>query len=211
MSSISCWGRPPLEGSELYTWTVQRSEYNSSTGKFDTDTRYIIVPGDGATNYEMPDYDSADDGQPWISAGISTVYIAEEITSVGDNAFNGLTTLESVVFQDASTSPPSAPMPFPETTRRCSPMRAGTGRAWISPASPPWASTPSSSCAKLTSVTLGGSITAHETDEEGREVITDNKIPSHAFSGTGLTEIEIPAGTEHIGDSAFEKLSPDHD
>lgn len=91
-----------MAGSELYTWVVERSVYDSSTGSYDRDIRYIIVPGDGTQDFSMPNYASASEERPWHSAGMSTVYISKEITSIGDNAFNGMSTLDEVVFEDAS-------------------------------------------------------------------------------------------------------------
>ena len=89
------------------------------------------------------------------------------------------------------------------------------------------------SCAKLTSVTLGGDITAVETGEGGAgNVETQHKLPKAAFSGcsslntvifadesrleiigqsalsgTALTGVTVPSGVREIEQSAFSGLS----
>ena len=195
-------GPAPLAGSELYTWVVERSVYDSSTGSYDRDIRYIIVPGDGTQDFSMPNYASASEERPWHSAGMSTVYISKEITSIGDNAFNGMSTLDEVVFEDASNLTYIGERAF-----------SGIGSAAFTDEGNSEAADTLdltgvtrmgeyafSGCGGLRGVELNGTMTAVEADG----TTTPNKIPAHAFgSCSGLTSIVVPDGITTVGTGAF--------
>ena len=53
-----------LKNSEVYIYELFRTIQDDS-GHRVTDTRYVIVPGEGATQPDMPDYENGQDGQPW--------------------------------------------------------------------------------------------------------------------------------------------------
>ena len=195
-------GPAPLAGSELYTWVVERSVYDSSTGSYDRDIRYIIVPGDGTQDFSMPNYASASEERPWHSAGMSTVYISKEITSIGDNAFNGMSTLDEVVFEDASNLTYIGERAF-----------SGIGSAAFTDEGNSEAADTLdltgvtrmgeyafSGCGGLRGVELNGTMTAVEADG----TTTPDKIPAHAFgSCSGLTSIVVPDGITTVGTGAF--------
>ena len=195
-------GTLAMSPSDLYAVQYQRSFATETT--FVTETIMFIVPGSGAKeNYcEIPEYENLND-TPWGRSGATEMYIADGVTGIGDNAFNGMTALEKVVFQDASDLTSIGTHAFSGDNRAVFTDESSQGNTLNLSNVTTMGEYAFSGCSQLTSVTLNGNITAVETGENGGEERTPNKIPSHAFSGTGLTSIEIPAGTKHIGDSAF--------
>ena len=68
-------GPASLGDSELYTYLLTRYYILEGTTEVIVDNQYVIVPGVDMTDGNMPDYDSSEDGQPWVSANASAVYI----------------------------------------------------------------------------------------------------------------------------------------
>lgn len=91
-----------LEDSEVYIYELFRSILDDS-GHRVTDTRYVIVPGKGATQPDMPDYENGQDGQPWAESNPSAVYIADGVTGIGNHAFDGMSTLETIEFENSKS------------------------------------------------------------------------------------------------------------
>lgn len=195
----------PLGGdSDLFTYVISRFYIDPVTNEGTTDMRYVIVPGVGASDTTMPNYSSAKDGQPWAKAAVSTFYIAKGVTGIGSYAFASQPSLNNVVFQDASDLTYIGQRAFYDddnavftdegnedktTTLDLSNVKKMGEYAFYN-------------CDKLTGVELGGSITAVET-VEGEVKETEYKIPSHAFTSTGVQSITVPSGITEVGEYAF--------
>ena len=91
-----------LKNSEVYIYELFRTIQDDS-GHRVTDTRYVIVPGEGATQPDMPDYENGQDGQPWAESNPSAVYIADGVTGIGNHAFDGMSTLETIEFENSKS------------------------------------------------------------------------------------------------------------
>ena len=197
------YGPALLADSELYTYSLQRSIYDEDSGKWTTDTQYILVPGVDAQNTTTPNYNGLNSGQPWAESNPSAIYIAEGVTGIGNYAFASQPSLNNVVFQDASDLTYIGQRAFydddnavftdegseDETTLDLSGVTTMGEYAFYN-------------CDKLTGVELGGNITAVET-VEGEVKETEHKIPNNAFNNSGLQTVTIPDGIVHIGDGAF--------
>lgn len=198
------YGPALLADSELYTYSLQRSIYDKDSGKWTTDTQYILVPGVDAQNTTTPNYNGLNSGQPWAESNPSAIYIAEGVTGIGNYAFASQPSLNNVVFQDASDLTYIGQRAFYDddnavftdegnedktTTLDLSNVKKMGEYAFYN-------------CDKLTGVELGGSITAVET-VEGEVKETEYKIPNNAFNNSGLQTVTIPDGIQHIGDGAF--------
>lgn len=199
-------GPASLGDSELYTYLLTRYYILEGTTEVIVDNQYVIVPGVDMTDGNMPDYDSSEDGQPWVSANASAVYIADGVTGIGSHAFNGMDTLEKVVFQDASDLTYVGSYAFngdnkaqftdegntdKKTTLNLSSVTRMGENAFYN-------------CDGIKGVELSGNITAVETKEGGGTQDIKNKIPNHAFeSCNALTSITVPEGIETIGTAAF--------
>lgn len=197
------YGPALLADSELYTYSLQRSIYDEDSGKWTTDTQYILVPGVDAQNTTTPNYNGLNSGQPWAESNPSAIYIAEGVTGIGNYAFASQPSLNNVVFQDASDLTYIGQRAFYDddnavftdegngdgTTLDLSNVNKMGEYAFYN-------------CDKLTGVKLGGSIMAVETVEGKTEKI-ENKIPNNAFNNSGLQTVTIPDGIVHIGDGAF--------
>lgn len=194
------YGPALLADSELYTYSLQRSIYDKDSGKWTTDTQYILVPGVDAQNTTTPNYNGLNSGQPWAESNPSAIYIAEGVTGIGNYAFASQPSLNNVVFQDASdltyigqrafydddnavftdegNGGDNAPLDLSGVTRM------GEYAFY--------------NCDRLTGVELGGSITAVEGNGN-----TSNKIPNHAFTSTGVQSITVPSEIKEVGEYAF--------
>lgn len=194
------YGPALLADSELYTYSLQRSIYDKDSGKWTTDTQYILVPGVDAQNTTTPNYNGLNSGQPWAESNPSAIYIAEGVTGIGNYAFASQPSLNNVVFQDASDLTYIGQRAFYDDDNA---VFTDEGNANAS-------STIDLSnvekmgeyafynCDKLTGVELGGNITAVEGNGN-----TSNKIPNHAFTSTGVKSITVPSGIEEVGEYAF--------
>lgn len=92
-------GAIPIPGSDLYAVQYQRQYM---TDAFITETIMFIVPGKGANpeNCVIPDTDSTN--SVWANSGAIGLYIADGVTEIGNHAFDGMSTLETVEFQDST-------------------------------------------------------------------------------------------------------------
>ena len=171
-----------LTGSDLYRYTFTKTEV---TAEGDTvSAAYIIAPGNGATDTDIPDYASTGAGQPWADSNPAAIYIADGVTGIGDHAFNGCFTLKSLEIEDPS-----------DLTRVGEYAFYGCSRLAYSVDKPLNISNVTelgqyafSGCNSLRAVTLG----------EGLE-----EIPQYAFNSCGLVDIDIPITVTSIGDYAF--------
>lgn len=189
-------GPYPITGSDLYQYTLQRV-FVDDTGVSVSDTVIMILPGAGASDNSLPDYQSAADTQPWRNSRPSQVYFSAGVTGIGSYAFAGNTNLRQVIFEDASNLTKVGDHAFIGDSSAVFLDQASDNGLNLSNVTE-MGSYAFSQCSGLTSVILGGAITAVENGEK-----TPNKIPDSAFAGTGLREITIPEGIKEIGDSAF--------
>lgn len=195
-------GPYPLKDSDLYTYIVDQSYTDESTGTMISDTRYVIVPGIGGSDYNVPNYNNGNNGQPWAGTGsLSGIYIAKGVTGIGSYAFSGKTNVQKVEFQDAShltyvgenAFSGLSSAAFTDEGNQDDPDTLNLSNVET------LGSYAFSGCSQIEGVELGGSITAVEDGEE-----TLNKIPEYAFQGTGLDTIDIPESVTVIGAHAFE-------
>lgn len=92
-------GWAPIPGSDLFAGFYTRSYFTADEGKVST-TVMFIAPGDGGSNFAMPDYSQV--GDLWVDSGSVALYIANGVTEIGNHAFDGMSTLETVEFQDST-------------------------------------------------------------------------------------------------------------
>lgn len=194
----------PLEESGLYWHPVTKTSVGVEGVV--TDTILFIVPGEGATADQamMPDYPSTP--SLWNESNASALYIADGVTGIGSHAFNGMDTLEKVVFQDASKLTYVGSYAFNgdnkaqftdegntderETLNLSNVTKMGENAFY--------------NCDGIEGVELSGDITALETNEDGETEAINNKIPNYAFgSCNALTSITVPEGIVTIGTAAF--------
>lgn len=210
-SKYNLVGPVSLGNSELYTYLLTRYYIPDGTTDVIVDNQYVIVPGEGITDGNMPDYDSSEDGQPWVSANASAVYIADGVTGIGSHAFNGMDTLEKVVFQDASKLTYVGSYAFNGDNKAQftdeGNLDAGGGdptRILDLSRVERMGENAFYNCDGIKGVELSGNITAVETKEGGGTQDIKNKIPNHAFeSCNALTSITVPEGITTIGTAAF--------
>lgn len=198
------YGPALLADSELYTYSLQRSIYDKDSGKWTTDTQYILVPGVDAQNTTTPNYNGLNSGQPWAESNPSAIYIAEGVTGIGNYAFASQPSLNSVVFQDASDLTYIGQRAFYDDDNAVFTDEGNEGEnATLNLSNVnKMGEYAFYNCDKLTGVELGGNITAVET-VEGEVKETEHKIPNNAFNNSGLQTVTIPDGIQHIGDGAF--------
>lgn len=196
------YGPALLADSELYTYSLQRSIYDKDSGKWTTDTQYILVPGVDAQNTTTPNYNGLNSGQPWAESNPSAIYIAEGVTGIGNYAFASQPSLNSVVFQDASDLTYIGQRAFYEDDNAVFTDEGnGDGTTLDLSGVTTMGEYAFYNCDKLTGVKLGN-MTAVET-VEGEVKETEHKIPNNAFNNSGLQTVTIPDGIQHIGDGAF--------
>lgn len=204
-------GPASLGDSELYTYLLTRYYILEGTTEVIVDNQYVIVPGVDMTDGNMPDYDSSEDGQPWVSANASAVYIADGVTGIGSHAFNGMDTLEKVVFQDASDLTYVGSYAFNGDSRAQFTDEGNSNAGGDDPTRildlshvEKMGENAFYNCDGIKGVELSGNIIAVETKEEGGTEEINHKIPNYAFgSCNALTSITVPEGIETIGTAAF--------
>ena len=93
-------GAIPIQGSDLYAVQYQRSY---STDVFITETILFIVPGKDADPDKciIPNTDSTN--SVWANSGAIGLYIADGVTEIGNHAFDGMSTLETIEFENSKS------------------------------------------------------------------------------------------------------------
>lgn len=199
----------PLGESGLYWHPVTKTSVGEEGVV--TDTILFIVPGEGATADQamMPDYPSTP--SLWNESNASALYIADGVTGIGSHAFDGMDTLEKVVFQDASKLTYVGSYAFSGDNKAQFTDEGNSGAAGDDPTRildlshvKKMGENAFYNCDGIKGVELSGSITAVETKEGGGTQEINNKIPNHAFeSCNALTSITVPEGITTIGTAAF--------
>ena len=142
-------------------------------------------------------------GAPWSNMLLGQVYIEDEVTGIGSNAFGSMPTLETVVFEDASKLTYIGQRAFYDDDNAVFTDEGNGDRTTLDLSGvTTMGEYAFYNCDKLTGVELGGSIMAVETVEGKTEKIV-NKIPNHAFTSTGVQSITVPSGIKEVGEYAF--------
>lgn len=199
----------PLGESGLYWHPVTKTSVGEEGVV--TDTILFIVPGEGATADQamMPDYPSTP--SLWNESNASALYIADGVTGIGRHAFNGMDTLEKVVFQDASDLTYVGSYAFNGDSRAQFTDEGNSDAGGDDPTRildlshvEKMGEYAFYNCDGIKGVELSGNIIAVETNEDGGTEEINHKIPNHAFeSCNALTSITVPEGIETIGTAAF--------
>ena len=184
----------------LYAKWVAESNLYGGCGKVDVEAgldgsqvTWALSKSDGSDNYDiltisgngqMADYKKMTQ-QPGhdFRTQIKTIIIGKGVKSIGNNAFNGFSSLTSVTFEDNSELTSIGEKAFYKCTGLTS-FSIPEGVTTIGGSAFKY-------CTGLTSFSIPESVTT---------------IGSYAFKGcTGLTSITIPASVTTIGDEAFSK------
>lgn len=192
-----------IGNSDVFQITLLRS-YQDNEGNSASDAIVLILPGDNGENYSTPDYNSAEDTQPWAASHPSQIYIAKGVEGIGNYTFASNSNMNKVVFQDASTLNYIGQRAFYDDDNAVFTDEGNEGEnATLNLSNVnKMGEYAFYNCDKLTGVELGGNITAVET-VEGKTEKTKNKIPNHAFTSTGVQSITVPSGIEEVGEYAF--------
>lgn len=174
-----------LEDSEVYIYELFRSILDDS-GHRVTDTRYVIVPGKGATQPDMPDYENGQDGQPWAESNPSAVYIADGVTGIGNHAFDGMSTLETLEIQNPGSLTRIGEHAFNGCDKLVGPLNL-------------------SGVTEMGEYAFNGCERLGSGEDNEGVKLSDNltKIPENAFSSCGLKNVNIPTRCTEIGNNAF--------
>lgn len=159
---------------------------------------YVFAVKEGGALTSISDFQSG--GAPWSNMLLGQVYIEDEVTGIGSNAFGSMPTLETVVFEDASKLTYIGQRAFYDDDNAVFTDEGNEGENATLNLSgvTTMGEYAFYNCDKLTGVELGGNITAVEGNGN-----TSNKIPNHAFTSTGVKSITVPSGIEEVGEYAF--------
>ena len=162
---------------------------------------YVFAVKEGGAPTSISNFQSG--GAPWSNMLLGQVYIEDEVTGIGSNAFGSMPMLETVVFEDASTLNYIGQRAFYDDDNAVFTDEGNEGENATLNLSgvTTMGEYAFYNCDKLTGVKLGN-MTAVET-VEGEVKETKNKIPNNAFNNSGLQTVTIPDGIQHIGDGAF--------
>lgn len=171
---------------------------------------YVFAVKEGGDLTSISDFQSG--GAPWSNMLLGQVYIEDEVTGIGSNAFGSMPTLETVVFEDASKLTYIGQRAFYDDDNAVFTDEGNEGENAALDLSgvTTMGEYAFYNCDKLTGVELGGNITAVET-VEGKVKETEHKIPNHAFTSTGVKSITVPSGIEEVGEYAFYDCPLDED
>lgn len=162
---------------------------------------YVFAVKEGGAPTSISNFQSG--GAPWSNMLLGQVYIEDEVTGIGSNAFGSMPMLETVVFEDASTLNYIGQRAFYDDDNAVFTDEGNEGETTLDLSGvTTMGEYAFYNCDKLTGVELGGNITAVET-VEGEVKETEHKIPNNAFNNSGLQTVTIPDGIQHIGDGAF--------
>ena len=162
---------------------------------------YVFAVKEGGAPTSISNFQSG--GAPWSNMLLGQVYIEDEVTGIGSNAFGSMPMLETVVFEDASTLNYIGQRAFYDDDNAVFTDEGNEGETTLDLSGvTTMGEYAFYNCDKLTGVELGGNITAVET-VEGEVKETEHKIPNNAFNNSGLQTVTIPDGIVHIGDGAF--------
>lgn len=158
---------------------------------------YVFAVKEGGALTSISNFQSG--GAPWSNMLLGQVYIEDEVTGIGSNAFGSMPTLETVVFEDASKLTYIGQRAFYDDDNAVFTDEGNGDRTTLDLSGvTTMGEYAFYNCDKLTGVELGGSITAVEGNGN-----TSNKIPNHAFTSTGVQSITVPSEIKEVGEYAF--------
>ena len=177
-------GAIPIQGSDLYAVQYQRSY---STDVFITETILFIVPGKDADLDKciIPNTDSTN--SVWANSGAIGLYIADGVTEIGNHAFDGMSTLETIEFQDSTKLTKVGEYAF----NNCDKM---VGLSLDLSNVTTLGKYAFNNCERLGSGENNKGVTLSD------ELTT---IPENAFNTCGLKNVNIPQSCTEIGNNAF--------
>ena len=187
-------GEPPYsQGSwvniprtDLYRLILSRS-VETEDHEFVADAIIFIAPGDGAAadRCSIPNYQSLEDTQ-WGKSGASGVYIADGVTGIGNHAFDGMTTLETLEIEDPTSLKSVGDYAFNGCDKLVGPLDL-------------------SGVTEMGKYAFNGCERLGSGEDNEGVKLSDNltKIPENAFSSCGLKNVNIPTRCTEIGNNAF--------
>lgn len=175
-----------LSGSDVWMYIYVKSYWDSELEQSVNDTVFIFQPGQDAASTEIPDYDSASDGKPWSTGKPSAIYIADGVTGIGNHAFDGMTTLETLEIENPTSLKSVGDYAFNGCDKLVGPLDLSgvtdMGKYAFN------------GCERLGS----------GEDNEGVKLSDSlTEIPEYAFNGCGLKNVNIPTNCTEIGNNAF--------
>lgn len=176
----------PLQGSDLYQYTFTKNQYDNE-GNLTQDAVYIILPGIGAANTQIPDYgEDSSLKKPWGESNASAVYIAKGVTGIGNHAFEGMTTLETLEIEDPTSLKSVGEYAFNGCDKLVGPLDL-------------------SGVTDMGKYAFNGCERLGSGEDNKGVKLSDNltKIPENAFSSCGLKNVNIPTNCTEIGNNAF--------
>lgn len=176
----------PLQGSDLYQYTFTKNQYDNE-GNLTQDAVYIILPGIGAANTQIPDYgEDSSLKKPWGESNASAVYIAKGVTGIGNHAFDGMTTLETLEIEDPTSLKSVGDYAFNGCDKLVGPLDL-------------------SGVTDMGKYAFNGCERLGSGEDNKGVKLSDNltKIPENAFSSCGLKNVNIPTSCTEIGNNAF--------
>lgn len=194
-----------LEGTDIIYAAFTIFDFEEQQSSF----AYVFAVKDGGTLTSMSDFPS--EGAPWSDMLLGEVYFEDEVTGIGSNAFNDMTTLETVVFEDASKLTYVGSYAFNGDNKAQFTDEGNSDAGEDDPTRildlshvEKMGENAFYNCDGIEGVELSENITALETNEDGETEAINNKIPNYAFgSCNALTSITVPQGIKTIGTAAF--------
>lgn len=163
-----------LGDSDLYRLTFTRT-IDTETATI-TDAVIFIVPGTDANenNSSIPDYNSLGE-TPWEESSASAVYIADGVTGIGNHAFDGMSTLETLEIQNPGSLTRIGEHAFNGCDKLVGPLNL-------------------SGVTEMGEYAFNGCERLGSGEDNEGVKLSDNltKIPENAFSSCGLKNVNIP-------------------
>lgn len=177
-------GMLPISNSDLYAVQYQRSY---AADVFITETILFIVPGEGADPGKciIPNTDSTN--SVWAQSGAIGLYIASGVTEIGNHAFDGMTTLETIEFENSKSLTKVGAYAF----NNCDKMVG--------------LSLDLSNVTTLGKYAFNGCERLGSGENNKGVTLSDEltTIPENAFNTCGLKNVNIPTSCTEIGNNAF--------
>lgn len=175
-----------LSESDVWMYIYAQSYWDENLEQFVNDTVFIFQPGQDAVSKEIPDYNSASDGQPWSTGKPSAIYIADGVTGIGNHAFDGMTTLETFEIQNPGSLTRIGERAFNGCDKLVGPLDL-------------------SGVTDMGKYAFNGCERLGSGEDNEGVTLSDEltKIPENAFNTCGLKNVNIPKSCTEIGNNAF--------
>lgn len=175
-----------LSGSDVWMYIYVKSYWDSELEQSVNDTVFIFQPGQDAASTEIPNYDSASEGKPWSTGKPSAIYIADGVTGIGNHAFDGMTTLETLEIEDPTSLKSVGDYAFNGCDKLVGPLDL-------------------SGVTDMGKYAFNGCERLGSGEDNEGVTLSDEltKIPENAFNTCGLKNVNIPKSCTEIGNNAF--------